>query len=165
MQVDNWRVSILGGSGVGKTTLATQINDQTLSEGPYRRAIEIDHRLCYLEVIDDFGKDEHVALRDAWPREPHGFIMVYSVTSRSIFDKSEVFRQYIKNVRRDKAVFILVGNKCDATLTREVSVEEGAALARELGCEFIETSAMSADNVEALLLQVVRLLRRTVSTD
>ena len=56
---------------------------------------------------------------------------------------------------------MLVGNKCDKTYEREVSKEEGAALARQFGCEFIETSAKTAQNVERLFMNLVRSLRQT----
>ena len=56
---------------------------------------------------------------------------------------------------------MLVGNKCDKQYEREVSREEGAALARQFGCEFLETSAKTAHNVERLFMNLVRLLRST----
>lgn len=60
---------------------------------------------------------------------------------------------------------MLVGNKCDKTYEREVSKEEGAALARQFGCEFIETSAKTAQNVERLFMNLVRALRQTRNVD
>jgi GTPase KRas protein len=56
---------------------------------------------------------------------------------------------------------MLVGNKCDKTYEREVSREEGAALARQFGCEFLETSAKTAQNVELIFKNLVRSLRQT----
>jgi GTPase KRas protein len=53
---------------------------------------------------------------------------------------------------------MLVGNKCDKTYEREVSREEGAALARQFGCEFLETSAKTAQNVEQIFKNLVRSL-------
>ena len=43
---------------------------------------------------------------------------------------------------------MLVGNKCDMVREREVSREEGVALARRLHAEFLETSAKTCINVE-----------------
>lgn len=64
-------------------------------------------------------------------------------------------------VKRQKPVFILVGNKYDKVYEREVSREEGAQLARTFGCDFLETSAKTAFNVERLFTTLVRLLRQT----
>jgi len=55
---------------------------------------------------------------------------------------------------------MLVGNKCDRVTEREVSTQEGNALARNLGCEFVEASAKNCVNVEKAFYDVVRLLRR-----
>jgi GTPase KRas len=67
----------------------------------------------------------------------------------------------MKRVKRGEPIFMLVGNKCDKTYEREVSKEEGMAAARSYGCEFIETSAKTAQNVERLFTNLVRLLRQT----
>ena len=84
---------------------------------------------------------------------------MYSVTSRSTFDHLEIFRQSMKRVKRGHPIFILVGNKSDKTSEREVSKEEGAALAQKFGCDFIETSAQTGQNVERLFMNLVCTLR------
>lgn len=94
-------------------------------------------------------------------REGEGFILAYSIASRATFDRVEVFRQAMLKVKREKAVFMLVGNKCDKQYEREVSREEGAQLARHFGCEFLETSAKTCVNVERLFTHLVRLLRQS----
>lgn len=68
-------------------------------------------------------------------------------------------------VKRQKPVFMLVGNKCDKQYEREVSRDEGAQLARNFGCDFLETSAKTATNVERLFTTLVRLLRQTRQND
>lgn len=98
-------------------------------------------------------------------REGQGFILVYSIASRSTFERLEVFRQSMRRVKRGDPIFMLVGNKCDKTYEREVSREEGAALARQFGCEFLETSAKTAQNVERLFTNLVRNLRHTSVPD
>lgn len=53
------------------------------------------------------------------------------------------------NAKDDDCLKLLIGNKSDKSAEREVSVEEGKALAKELGMPFLETSARTADRVEA----------------
>jgi GTPase KRas len=55
---------------------------------------------------------------------------------------------------------MLVGNKSDKGFERAVSAQEGSALAKELGCEFVEASAKNCTNVEKAFYDVVRLLRQ-----
>ncbi len=95
------------------------------------------------------------------PSEGQGFILVYSIASRATFERLEVFRQSMLRVKRQKPIFMLVGNKADKQLEREVTREEGMQMAREFGCEFLETSAKTAQNVERLFTNLVRSLRST----
>jgi len=170
--MDSWRVAVLGDGGVGKTALAVQFTlncfvetyDPTI-EDAYRKQLVVDNKMCFVEVIDTAGQEEYATLRDQWVREGQGFILVYSIASRSTFDRLEVFRQSMLRVKRSKPIFMLVGNKCDKTYEREVSKEEGAALARSFGCTFVETSAKTAHNVEHLFTTLVRNLRSTKPSD
>ncbi|KAJ6604310.1 ras protein [Mycena vulgaris] len=166
--MDQWTVAVLGDGGVGKTALAVQFTlncfvetyDPTI-EDAYRKQFVVDNRMCFVEVIDTAGQEEYATLRDQWVREGEGFILVYSIASRSTFDRLEVFRQSVRRAKRGDPILMLVGNKCDKTYEREVSKEEGATLARQFGCEFIETSAKTAQNVERVFTSLVRALRQT----
>jgi len=170
--MDQWRVAVLGDGGVGKTALAVQFTlkcfvetyDPTI-EDAYRRQLVVDNKMCFVEVIDTAGQEEYASLRDQWVREGQGFILVYSIASRSTFDRLETFRESMQRVKRGDPIFMLVGNKCDKTYEREVSRDEGRALARHFGCDFVETSAKTAENVERLFMDLVRALRQTNSTD
>ena len=164
--MDQWRITVLGDGGVGKTALSVQFTlncdiesyDPTI-EDAYRKQMVVDNRMCFVEVINTAGQEEYATLRDQWVREGQGFVLVYSITSRASFDRLEIFRQAMLRVKHSEPVFILVGNNCDKAYEREVSREEGAALARKFGCEFLETSAKTAQNVERLFTNLVRTLR------
>jgi len=164
--MDSWRVAVLGDGGVGKTALAVQFTlscfvetyDPTI-EDAYRKQLLVDNRMSFVEVIDTAGQEEYATLRDQWVREGQGFILVYSVASRQTFERLEIFRQSMLRVKRTNPIFMLVGNKCDKTYEREVSKEEGMALASSFGCPFLETSAKTSQNVEQLFTTLVRLLR------
>ena len=108
---------------------------------------------------------EMLATNLYWQSEGQGFILVYSIASRSTFERLETFRQSMRRVKRGDPIFMLVGNKCDKTYEREVSKDEGAALARQFGCEFIETSAKTAQNVDRLFTNLVRMLRQTKNVE
>lgn len=130
-----------------------------------------------LEVLDTAGQEEYTALRDQWIRDGEGFVLVYSISSRSSFTRIQRFHHQIQRVKEASppsypgsfaapssppgaVPIMLVGNKADRVTEREVSTQEGHALARELGCEFVEASAKNCINVEKAFYDVVRLLRR-----
>ncbi|KAJ1932517.1 RAS2 protein [Linderina macrospora] len=90
-----------------------------------------------------------------------GFLLVYSITSRSTFERVERFRDQIIRVKdQDHVPMMLVGNKCDKAQEREVSFQEGQAMARRLGCDFVESSAKTCINVEKAFYTTVRMIRQ-----
>lgn len=139
-----------------------------------------------LEVLDTAGQEEYTALRDQWIRDGEGFVLVYSITSRSSFSRIQRFHNQIQRVKDSSnagsptaggylaspmspsmmgassgpAPVMLVGNKSDRVTEREVSTQEGNALAKELGCDFVEASAKNCINVEKAFYDVVRNLRK-----
>jgi GTPase KRas protein len=92
-------------------------------------------------------------------RNYHGFILVYSITSRRSFECVEAYYQHMVCLKAEVPKFILVGNKVDNFDQREVTSDEGYALARRLGCPFFETSAKTRVNVEEAFSSLVRILR------
>ena len=119
---------------------------------------------------------KQTAMIDQWIRDGEGFVLVYSISSRSSFIRIKELHHHIQRLKepftssacqalsatslQPPMPIILVGNKCDIDTGRTVSVEEGYALARELGCRFVEASAKNNINVEAAFLDVVRILQR-----
>lgn len=185
-----YKLVVLGDGGVGKTALTIQLclnhfvetYDPTI-EDSYRKQVQIDGQSCMLEVLDTAGQEEYIALRDQWIRDGEGFVLVYSISSRSSFTRIQKFHHQIQRVKETAtsgsptypgsplsaslastgfgpAPVMLVGNKCDRVTEREVSTQEGSALAKELGCDFVEASAKNCVNVEKAFYEVVRQLRR-----
>jgi GTPase KRas protein len=134
-----------------------------------------------LEVLDTAGQEEYTALRDQWIRDGEGFILVYSITSRSSFSRIKKFHHQVTRVKEDwenreitypstpattprreftPPPMMLVGNKCHRVTEREVSTKEGHDLAREMDCMFVEASDKNCINVEKAFYDVVRELRR-----
>lgn len=137
-----------------------------------------------LEVLDTAGQEEYTALRDQWIRDGEGFVLVYSITSRASFSRINKFYNQIQRVKDSASMgspasmyhnspmspttnqyvgpapVMLVGNKSDRVTEREVSTQEGQALAKDLGCDFVEASAKNNIHVDKAFYDVVRKLRR-----
>lgn len=115
-----------------------------------------------LEILDTAGQEEYTALRDQWIRDGEGFVLVYSISSRASFARIKEFHLQIQRVKESwygPVSIMLVGNKCDMGTEREISKQEGSALAKELGCDFVEASAKNCINVEKPFHDVVRQLQ------
>ncbi|MCJ1378492.1 Ras GTPase [Xylographa soralifera] len=163
-----YKLVVVGGGGVGKSCLTIQLiqahfvdeYDPTI-EDSYRKQCVIDDEVALLDVLDTAGQEEYSAMREQYMRTGEGFLLVYSITSRQSFEEIQVFQQQILRVKdRDYFPIIIVGNKCDLDGDREVSTQEGEAMARGFGCKFIETSAKSRINVDNAFYEIVREIRR-----
>ncbi|PVV00272.1 hypothetical protein BB560_005353 [Smittium megazygosporum] len=63
-------------------------------------------------------------MREQYMRTGEGFLLVYSITSRSSFDEVSTFHQQILRVKdRDHFPILIVGNKADLESERKVSVQ------------------------------------------
>lgn len=113
-----------------------------------------------------------------------GFLVVYSVCSRDTFERVEQIVKRVRRVKEEAATMggaygghpygqqspqsplgvrshgpipiVIIGNKRDMQHLRDVQPEEGANLARRLGCDFYETSAKHGFNVENAFKTAVR---------
>jgi GTPase KRas protein len=100
-------------------------------------------------------------MREQYMRSGEGFLLVYSITSRSSFEEITLFHSQICRVK-DKEHFpmVLIGNKCDLNSKRQVTFQEGKYLAQSFGCEFLEASAKLKVNVDESFYEAVRDIRR-----
>jgi GTPase KRas len=180
-----YKLVVVGGGGVDKSRLTIQVSscrtsdtvhvltifkliqshfvdeyDPTI-EDSYRKQCVIDDEVALLDVLDTAGQEEHSAMQEQYMRTGEGFMLVYSITSRQSFEEIMTFQQQILRVKdRDYFPIIIVGNKCDLEGERQVSKQEGEALARSFQCSFIETSAKARINVDTAFYNLVREIRR-----
>eukprot|EP00736_Rhodelphis_marinus_P009049 Rmarinus@m.10025 len=163
-----YKLVIVGGGGVGKSALTIQLiqnhfideYDPTI-EDSYRKQTTIDDETCLLDILDTAGQEEYSAMRDQYMRTGQGFLLVYSITSRSSFEEIASFREQILRVKdADKVPMVIVGNKVDLEHDRQVTTVEGRDLAKSYGCPFMETSAKARIHVEESFHELVREIRR-----
>ena len=170
------KLVVVGGGGVGKSALTIQMisnhfideYDPTI-EDSYRRQVQVDGRVCLLDILDTAGQEEYSAMRDSYMRSGQGFLMVYAANNRSSFEEIRTFHDQIMRVREEqlsrdgRIPLVLCANKCDLESMREVATVEGASLAKELGVPFFETSARTRINVDESFHQLVREIRTTIN--
>jgi GTPase KRas len=130
-----------------------------------------------LEIIDTARQK---TIRDQWIRESEGFLLVYSITCRSSFKSITKFYDHIIRVKESSRplepricaspypshrAIMLVGTHSERGTQRVVSAHEGRALARELGCSFVEASTKNCVNVGRAFYDLVRQIRSVRVSD
>uniref|UniRef100_A0A7S2XWX8 Uncharacterized protein n=1 Tax=Fibrocapsa japonica TaxID=94617 RepID=A0A7S2XWX8_9STRA len=171
----NRKLAILGFREVGKTTLATQFAEGSSTNGAgvlgeyeptientFRKTITIGRARFNTEIVDTAGMDEYSRLSRNASVGVHGYLLVFSTTSRSSFDKVRLINEVLLNMLGDALDVprVLVGSKLDLQEQRQVNSEEGASLADEWGVPYWECSARANINVDKVFTAVVQEIEK-----
>ncbi|XP_040185297.1 GTP-binding protein RAD [Rana temporaria] len=161
-----FKVIMLGEHGVGKSSLARifggveDLQDVEEAGNTYDRSIMVDGEEASLLVFDIWEQDDNHWLHNQCMKMGDAYVIVYSVTDKTSFEKASELRIQLRRARQSEDIpIILVGNKSDLVRSREVSVDEGRACAVVFDCKFIETSASLHHNVKDLFEGIVRQIR------
>uniref|UniRef100_A0AAR5PZN7 small monomeric GTPase n=1 Tax=Dendroctonus ponderosae TaxID=77166 RepID=A0AAR5PZN7_DENPD len=139
------KVAVLGAPGVGKTALSVRFLTRRYlgeydhkSETRYKHEVLVDNDPVLYEILDTCPKDYNDLPSNETINWADGLLLVYSINDRNSFGFVKKIGALISN--NDIPVYI-VANKNDLVHLRDVSVEEGAILARSLECGFTEVAA------------------------
>ncbi|XP_022767262.1 ras-related protein RABC2a isoform X2 [Durio zibethinus] len=131
----SFKILLIGDSGVGKSSLL--VSFISASAEALAPTIGVDFKIKLLTVG---GKRLKLTIWDT----------VYDVTRRETFTNlSDIWAKEVELYSTNQdCLKMLVGNKVDRDSERAVSRDEGIALAKKLGCMFLECSAKTRENVE-----------------
>jgi Ras-related protein Rab-1A len=151
----------------GKTSLHFRMIDNTYAESlpctiglEFRiKTIELGSTVFKVQLWDTAGGERFRNAPPAYYRGAQGIFVVYDVTNRASFMDVPRLLSVIRLHAPQDAAMLMLGNKSDLETQREVSFEEGKALADELRVSFMETSAKTSANVAAAFVSMVALRR------
>jgi len=144
------KLLLIGDSAVGKSSLLLRFSDASFSSSFITtigidfqiKSIEIDGLKVKLQIWDTAGQERFKTITTAYYRGAMGILLVYDVSSRATFDHVKDWIRQIEQHAEENVNKILVGNKSDVPAEmRQVTYEEGKALAAEYNLPFYETSA------------------------
>ena len=141
------------------TLRATCRREPTIGVEFGARTVVVKHEQIKLQIWDTCGAEMFRAIVRSYYRESAGVLLVYDVTRRESFDNISMWLEEVKKHNHGNLTAILVGNKCDRGSERQVSAEEAQAYAEEQGIMFIETSATTAQNVDAAFIASAERVR------
>jgi len=157
----------IGDSGVGKTWLLLRWAGAAGKLSTYSSSmptIGIDFKMkttvikgkrIKVQVWDTAGQERFRTITTSYYRHSQGILLVYDVTDPITFDSIRTWMSQIRAHADQGVCTILIGNKSDLSAQRAISYEEGAAVAKEFGIPFIETSAVNGVNVEEAFTKLI----------
>nr|AVV26998.1 Rheb1 [Eukaryota sp.] len=150
------KIVFLGFRAVGKTVVNMVHVGETFEDryhptiqNTFQKVITFNGDEYSAEIIDPAGMDESSLLPTQYSLGVHGYVLIYSVASKASFDKISVINDKLMHnfLGSSNVPRVLVGNKTDMKKERQVTTEEGQALADSWGCPFVECSAKKNENV------------------
>ncbi|MFX0081734.1 MAG: GTP-binding protein [Candidatus Hodarchaeota archaeon] len=154
---------ILGNHEVGKTSIIRRFVENKFSED-YRATIGLN---VLTHTFEFFGNEIGVTLYDLGAQKyfrrfrkvyysgAQAAFIVFDLTNRESFDNIKNWYQELKDFTTDEEIpIVLVGNKSDLKVGRQIFYQEGVKRANELSerekikLSYIETSALTGENIE-----------------
>jgi len=141
----------VGKSDIIQRLLGKDFNEKSSSSNSASYSnvsLELEGYSFNFDLWDTPGNEIYLKLTKIFLRGIKGVFAVYDITDKSSFDNVDKWIELLKEVDADNVPKILIGNKCDLMDKREVTFEEGELKAKKYGAYFIETSALSGENLE-----------------
>jgi small GTP-binding protein len=161
-----FKIVVLGSGSVGKSAITLRFihgrfveqYDPTIEDN-YRHQVEVDGQNYILEILDTAGTEQFAQLRNLYVKNGMGFVLVFSLASKSSFLEISELREQIVRVKESTEVpMVVVGNKADLEEVRQVARKEAETLCRNFGCEYIESSAKTNTNIDLIFHTLVRII-------
>lgn len=171
------KLAVVGSRSVGKSSMTVRyVEDHFVElyyptiENQFSKTINYKNQDYAIEILDTAGQDEFSIMNEKHLIGIHGYLLVFSVTSRQSFELIKVIRDKILNsIGTDQIPIVLIGNKSDLNYQRQVETEEGQALAKEFGYRFLETSVRDDVNIdtafESLIDEIEAVQNPTIKQD
>ncbi len=157
------KLLLIGDSGVGKSCMLLQFVNKEFTES-FLSTIGIDFKVCTvklkdetrvkLQIWDTAGQERFRSITRAYYKGSHALIIVYDVTDRGSFNDVHNWIRNVDDNCNKNICAIIIGNKCDLADSRQVTFEEGKALADHYNVKFYETSAKNGLNIENLFTEL-----------
>jgi len=167
----DFKVVILGASGVGKTCLGLRfVKDQfvtytasTIGASFLVKELVFNGQKVTLQIWDTAGQERFRSMAPLYYRGAVAAILVFSITDESSFEKLKEWVRELQNNVDEPLVLAIACNKADLADQRVVTWETATQYANSIGAIIYETSAKSNTGVSQLFHEVARRLVSTKS--
>ncbi|CAM9451750.1 unnamed protein product, partial [Phaeothamnion confervicola] len=169
------KVALLGYTGVGKTSLCTRfvqgqfvdMYNPTITN-TFHTTIRFRKKQLITEILDTAGLDGHTQISRHAAVGVHGYVMLYSTISKNSFENIKNINENLLHMLGDlpDVPRVLVGSMSDLQEQRQISPEEGRALADAWRVPFLECSAKEDSNIyEAMLMREIERAQGTLEEE
>merc|ERR1712060_708760 len=124
-------------------------HDATIGIDFLAKTHTVNDKTVRLQLWDTAGQERFRSLIPSYIRDSSVAVVVYAIDNKHSFNSVNKWIDEVRNEREQEVLIVLVGNKHDLN-NREVTELEGQEKAQDHQAYFIETSAKTGHNIEAL---------------
>ena len=158
-----FKIIIIGDSTTGKTNILSKflynkfekVSKATIGVELGCKTFDINNSKVNAQIWDTAGQEKYRSMTKAYYKGAQGALIVYDITKKYTFENIDNWIAELKNATDKKVTTMLIGNKNDLEEFREVKKEEGEKKAKEYGLAFLETSALSGNNIEKAFKKLI----------
>lgn len=152
---------VIGSAGTGKSCLLHQFienkfkadSNHTIGVEFGSKVVNIGGKSVKLQIWDTAGQERFRSVTRSYYRGAAGALLVYDITSRESYNSLSNWLVDARTLASPNIAVLLVGNKKDLEEDREVTFLEASRFAQENELMFLETSALTGENVEEAFLK------------
>ena len=154
------KITLIGNSGVGKTSIINQYIDQTFDEANAatiganysEKIITKNNKEYELNIWDTAGQEKFHAVGKHFYKDAYIVCLVYDITSQDSLEQLEtIWYPDIKKYGEKYTILAVVGNKSDLYENDNLADENHAKeFAQSINAIFMLTSAKTGDGIEKL---------------
>lgn len=159
-----FKVSLVGDSGTGKTSVLLRLTDNNFTENTSSTigvdfkivSVKYKEKLAKVQIWDTCGSERFKSLTTSFIKTCGVFIMLFDLTDRKTFESISYWLTLVLDNTSPK-LLCLVGNKSDLIKDeseRVIANSEIYAFAEKYGMHYMETSAKNNDNIEEMFKYV-----------
>ena len=101
-----------------------------------------------VRIWDTDGREKYRKMNEGFYKSADSIILVYDITRKETFEECKnYYKNNIKDLCKNNAQIILIGNKNDLEEKRKVTKEEGFKFSSKNKYMFKETSCLKNENV------------------
>ena len=151
-----YKIIVCGDPGVGKTSSILRFTDNafrrsylpTIGVNVSKKKIVHDSTALQFIIWDIAGQMKFKQFRAPFYEGANGILLVFDRTNpESLATISKWYKDIATHLKDTEIKGFLLGNKSDLKDKTKVSTLEASALAYELNLEYIETSALTGENI------------------
>ncbi len=165
-----FKIIVIGDPSVGKTSLILRYTDNafrqtylpTIGTNLTEKGVTFGKMKAKLVLWDIAGQSKFNTFRKSFYNGARGIIVAFDLTSPETFRNVKAWYNDAISVI-GKAPCYILGNKLDLVERRAISDTDIQALAKELGCDVILTSALTGEHVDQAFTDIAKQIHKSLT--